>query len=96
MRPTQAPFPATRLRRTRQTPAIRALTRQHNLTVDDLIWPVFVRSGEGIEEPVASMPGVVRRSVDKVVEAAREAADLGIPAICLFPYIFLLIFILII
>lgn len=86
MRPTQAPFPATRLRRTRATPAIRGLVRQNTLSVDDFIWPVFVRSGEGIEEPVPSMPGVFRRSVDKVVEAAREAADLGIPAICLFPY----------
>ena len=86
MRPTQAPFPATRLRRTRATPAVRALVRQTTLTVDDFIWPVFVRSGEGIEEPIPSMPGVLRRSVDKVVEAAREAADLGIPAICIFPY----------
>ncbi|MEP4248735.1 porphobilinogen synthase [Tateyamaria sp.] len=86
MRPTQAPFPATRLRRTRATPAIRSLVRQNTLTVDDFIWPVFVRSGEGIEEPIPSMPGVYRRSVDKVVEAAREAADLGIPAICIFPY----------
>ncbi|MCL4105451.1 UNVERIFIED_CONTAM: hypothetical protein GTU68_055582 [Idotea baltica] len=51
-----------------------------------MIWPVFVRDGEGIEEPVASMPGVVRRSVDKIVEAARDAHALGIPAICLFPY----------
>ena len=86
MRPTQAPFPATRLRRTRATPAVRALVRQNTLTVDDFIWPVFVRSGEGIQEPIPSMPGVFRRSVDKVVEAAREAADLGIPAICIFPY----------
>ena len=86
MRPTQASFPATRLRRTRATPAIRSLVRQNTLTVDEFIWPVFVRSGEGIEEPVPSMPGVFRRSVDKVVEAARGAADLGIPAICLFPY----------
>lgn len=86
MRPTQAPFPATRLRRTRATPAIRSLVRQNTLTVDDFIWPVFVRSGEGIEEPIPSMPGVFRRSVDKVVQAAREAADLGIPAICIFPY----------
>jgi porphobilinogen synthase len=60
--------------------------RENTLTVDDLIWPVFVRDGEGIEEPVPSMPGVVRRSVDKIVEAAQEAADLGIPVICLFPY----------
>ncbi|MCR9114448.1 MAG: porphobilinogen synthase, partial [Rhodobacteraceae bacterium] len=86
MRPTQGPFPATRLRRTRQTPAIRALVAENTLSVGDLIWPVFVREGENVEEPVPSMPGVVRRSVDRVVEAAREAADLGIPAICLFPY----------
>lgn len=86
MRPTIAQFPATRLRRARQSPAIRALTRQNGLSLDDFIWPVFVRSGEGIVEPIPSMPGVFRRSVDKVVEAAREAADLGIPAICIFPY----------
>ena len=81
-----AAFPAARLRRTRQSSAVRGLVRENTLTVDDLIWPVFVRDGEGVEEPVASMPGVVRRSVDKIVEAAREAHDLGIPAICLFPY----------
>ena len=86
MIPSQAAYPATRFRRTRQSPAIRALTKENTLSVGNLIWPVFVRDGEGIEEPVASMPGVVRRSVDRVVEAAREAADLGIPAICLFPY----------
>lgn len=86
MRPTQAPFPATRLRRLRQSPAVRALTRQNAVTVDDFIWPVFVRSGEGIEEPVPSMPGVFRRSVDKIVDAAKEASDLGIRAICIFPY----------
>jgi len=56
------------------------------LTVEDLIWPVFLRDGEGVEEEIPSMPGVHRLSVDKVVEAARRAADLGIPAICLFPY----------
>ncbi len=81
-----AAFPAARLRRTRQSAALRGLVRENTLSVEDLIWPVFVRDGEGIEEPVASMPGVMRRSVDKIVEAAREAADLGIPAICLFPY----------
>ncbi|MEP0961588.1 MAG: porphobilinogen synthase [Roseobacter sp.] len=86
MRPTQATYPATRFRRQRQSPAIRALTRQNTVSVDDFIWPVFVRAGEGIEEPIASMPGVYRRSVDKIVEAAREAADLGIQAICIFPY----------
>ncbi len=86
MTTTPAPFPAARPRRTRQSSAIRGLVRENTLTVDDLIWPVFVRDGEGVEEPVASMPGVVRRSVDKIVEAAQEAADLGIPTICLFPY----------
>ena len=82
----QAPFPRTRHRRLRATGALRKLAREHTLGVNDLIWPLFVRDGEGVEEPVASMPGVVRRSVDRIVAAAREAADLGIPAICLFPY----------
>lgn len=86
MIPSQAAYPATRFRRTRKSPAIRALTQEYTLSVGNLIWPVFVRDGEGVEEPVPSMPGVMRRSVDRVVEAAREAADLGIPAICLFPF----------
>jgi len=86
MRPQQAPFPATRLRRTRQSEGVRALVRENALSLGDLIWPVFVRSGEGVEEPVPSMPGVYRRSVDKLVDAAREASDLGIGAMCIFPY----------
>jgi porphobilinogen synthase len=81
-----APFPAARFRRARKSPAIRALMQENTLTVSDLIWPVFLTEGAGIEEPVPSMPGVVRYSVDRVLEAAKEAADLGIPAICLFPY----------
>jgi len=87
MKPTVAPFPAARLRRTRQSDAVRALVRENTLSPADLIWPIFVRDGTGIEEPVASMPGVVRRSVDRIGDAAREAAALGIPAICIFPYI---------
>lgn len=86
MKPTVAPFPAARLRRTRATQSIRVLVRENTLTPSDFIWPVFVRDGEGMEEPVASMPGVMRRSVDKIAEAAVEAQALGIPAICLFPY----------
>ncbi|MFK7875387.1 MAG: porphobilinogen synthase [Paracoccaceae bacterium] len=86
MRPTQSTFPATRLRRVRKSPGMRALVRQNYLSAGDLIWPVFVRKGSNIEEPIASMPGVMRRSVDKMAEAAREAADLGIPAMCIFPY----------
>jgi len=86
MPPIIASFPTARPRRLRASAALRNLTREHELSVNDLIWPVFVRNGEGIEEPVPSMPGVVRRSVDNVVEAAVEAHALGIPAICLFPY----------
>ncbi len=81
-----APFPAARFRRARKSPAIRALMAENEVSVNDLIWPVFLTEGEGVEDPVASMPGVFRRSVDRVTEAAKEAADLGIPAICLFPY----------
>lgn len=86
MRPIVAPFPATRLRRTRQSQAIRSLVQENTLTAADLIWPVFIRDGDGIEEPIESMPGVVRYSVDRVVEAAKRAHNLGIPVICLFPY----------
>ncbi|MCT4576359.1 porphobilinogen synthase [Donghicola sp.] len=81
-----AAFPAGRPRRVRRTPALRGLVRENNLSVDDLIWPVFVRDGQGVEEPVPSMPGVYRRSVDNIVEAAKEAFDLGVSTICLFPY----------
>ena len=84
--PTFAPFPATRFRRTRASAALRDLVQENRLGVKDLIWPVFVREGVDVSEPVASMPGVNRLSVNRVVEAARDAEALGIPAICLFPY----------
>ena len=86
MRPTVAPFPSARFRRLRQSPALRALAQENTLSASDLIWPVFVRDGVKVSEPVASMPGVNRLSVDLVVRAAEDAAALGIPAICLFPY----------
>ena len=86
MYPIAAPSPAARFRRLRRTPALRTLSQEHTLSVGDLIWPVFVRDGVGLREPIASMPGVDRLSVDLVVRAAQEAAELGIPAICLFPY----------
>ncbi|MEM8553939.1 MAG: porphobilinogen synthase [Pseudomonadota bacterium] len=76
----------SRARRTRQSAPLRALVCETHLTVGDLIWPIFVRDGEGIEEPIPSMPGVNRLSIDKAVEAAELAANLGIPAICVFPY----------
>ncbi|TDL84107.1 porphobilinogen synthase [Palleronia sediminis] len=86
MRPIQAPFPATRFRRLRRTPGLRAMVRQASLSPADFIWPLFVRDGKGERDAVPSMPGVERRSIDLIVEAAREAHGLGIPAVCLFPY----------
>ena len=87
MNPTVAPFPATRLRRNRRTAQLRGLVRETNLSVTDLIWPVFVMEGRDDSYEVPSMPGVQRLTVDRVVKAAKEAAGLGIPAICLFPFI---------
>lgn len=86
MKPTVAPYPMTRLRRLRKSPALRALMRENTLTPDDFIWPVFLMAGKDDETVIPSMPGVTRKTVDRVVKAAREAHDLGIPAICLFPY----------
>lgn len=78
-------FPATRLRRNRRTDWSRRLVRETSLTADDLIWPIFVIEGRQAREPVASMPGVERLSVELAVEAAESAAELGIPAIAVFP-----------
>ena len=86
MRPTQAPFPSTRLRRMRATAALRDLAQENRLGVQDLIWPIFIRDGDNSEDPVTSMPGVSRMTIDRAVRAAERAANLGIPALCLFPY----------
>jgi porphobilinogen synthase len=86
MQPVHAPFPHGRLRRTRRTAALRSLTQEVTLTVGDLIWPIFLREGVQVRDPIASMPGVDRLSLDLAVEAAGMAQELGIPAICLFPY----------
>lgn len=84
--PHPAPsYPALRLRRSRATGWSRALHRENLLTPADLIWPLFVTEGEGVEEPIASLPGVSRWSVDRIVERAQEAIALGIPCIALFP-----------
>ncbi len=78
-------FPQTRMRRTRQFEWSRRLMRENQLTVNDLIWPVFVQPGKGLRTPIASMPGVERLSIDLLVDAVSHAADLGIPAIAVFP-----------
>ncbi|MDB2584728.1 porphobilinogen synthase [Alphaproteobacteria bacterium] len=78
-------FPATRLRRLRQSDWTRRMMAETRLTPNDLIWPIFVMEGQDQRQPVASMPGVERMSVDLCVEAAKHAAALGIPAIALFP-----------
>ncbi|HKT85997.1 MAG TPA: porphobilinogen synthase [Novosphingobium sp.] len=78
-------YPHTRLRRTRATAWSRAMHRENMLTPADLIWPLFVTEGQGIEEPIPSLPGVSRWSVDGIVARAKEAADLGIPCVALFP-----------
>ncbi|MEM8631733.1 MAG: porphobilinogen synthase [Pseudomonadota bacterium] len=83
---TPAPFPKARLRRARSSAALRALTRETALTPADLIWPVFVMEGTDASEDIPSMPGVARMTVDRIAKAAKEAEDLGIPAMCLFPY----------
>lgn len=75
-----------RLRRLRQADWARRLVRETAVSANDLIWPIFVREGNGAAEPVASMPGVFRLSVEGCVDAAKEARDLGIPVIALFPF----------
>lgn len=82
---TRAPWPATRLRRMRRDDFSRRLMRENTLTVDDLIYPVFVLEGKNQTETVASMPGVERMSVDLLVREAEELARLGVPAMALFP-----------
>ncbi len=86
MTPLAAPFPLGRPRRLRRTPWIRALVAESRLSAADLIWPIFVREGADGAEPIASLPGIERLTIDRAVRAAEEAATLGIPCIALFPY----------
>src|SRR3546814_3778128 len=82
-----ADFPASRPRRNRRDEFSRRLVRENTLTAHDLIYPVFVMEGQGIQEPVPSMPGVVRYSPDTLLKAAEECVALQIPVIALFPVI---------
>lgn len=80
-------FPGTRLRRNRADDFSRRLVRENRLSVDNLIYPVFVLEGSNQREPVPSMPGVERLSIDLLVEQAAELVALGIPAVALFPVV---------
>ncbi|HRC55855.1 MAG TPA: porphobilinogen synthase [Kofleriaceae bacterium] len=77
-------FPDYRPRRLRRTESLRRLVRETRLSVDDLVYPLFVMPGSGVERPISSMPGQFNYSVDKAVDAAARAHDLGIPAVLLF------------
>lgn len=83
----QAPFPKSRLRRLRRTDALRKLVSEMTLSVNNLIWPIFIQEGKSEKNPIKSMPNLFRLSIDMAVKAAQEASALAIPAICLFPYI---------
>lgn len=87
MKPVHSVFPLTRMRRMRRDDFSRRLMREHRLSADDLIYPVFVLEGEHIVQPVGSMPGVSRVSLDKLLTIAEEAVSLGVPALALFPVI---------
>jgi porphobilinogen synthase len=78
-------YPQTRLRRVRRHDWSRRLVRENSLSVDDLIWPLFIGDGNNHREPIASMPGVERLSIDLLVESVGDAVTLGIPAVALFP-----------
>ena len=86
MNPT-GQYPETRMRRLRAAPWSRRLVAESRLGPQDLVYPMFVIDGEGTSEDVGSMPGVQRHSIDRLVDAAREAADLGIPMVAIFPNI---------
>ena len=80
-------FPDRRMRRMRRDDFSRRLAREHRLTADDLIYPVFVLEGKGRQEPVLSLPGVSRKSIDLLLREAERCVELGIPALALFPVI---------
>jgi porphobilinogen synthase len=82
-----ASFPTRRMRRMRRDDFSRRLMRESRLTVDDLIYPVFVLDGVRRVEPIASMPGIERQSLDQLLKTAERALALGIPALALFPVI---------
>jgi len=78
-------YPAVRLRRNRKSDWSRRLVQENNLSTNDLIWPIFIRDGKNIKEPIKSMPGVYRYSLDKIEKLVEQAIKKKIPMIALFP-----------
>lgn len=78
-------FPMTRMRRVRASLWVRSMVAEHGLSAKDLIWPVFVQEGANAKKPIESMPGQFRWTIDQLCEEVKQAADLGIPAIAIFP-----------
>ena len=78
-------YPNVRLRRNRKSDWSRRLVRESNLSTNDLIWPIFIREGRNIKEPIKSMPGVYRYSLDKLEKIVEKAIKYKLPAITLFP-----------
>ena len=79
-------YPTTRMRRNRKSDWTRRLVQENKLSTNDLIWPIFIREGKNIKEPIKTMPGVYRYSLDKIDKLIEEAINVGIPMIALFPY----------
>ena len=82
-----AGYPTTRMRRNRRDGWTRRLVAENRLSVDDLIWPIFVRAGSDVVEPVDSMPGQFRHSPDRIVATVQKAHERGIPAVAIFPLV---------
>ena len=80
-------YPNVRLRRNRKTEWSRRLVSENNLSTNDLIWPIFIREGKNIKEPIESMPGVYRYTLDKIENLVEKAINKKIPMIALFPQI---------
>ena len=79
-------YPKVRLRRNRKTEWSRRLVRENNLSSSDLIWPIFIREGKNVKEPIKSMPGVYRYTIDKIESLVQRAINKKIPMIALFPH----------
>src|SRR3954471_10848520 len=80
-------FPQTRMRRMRRDDFSRRLMRENRLSADDLIYPCFVCDGTGVSEPIASLPGISRKSIDLLLDDAAACVRLRVPAIALFPVV---------